>query len=108
MLTNEMIFYYVEITIDGGREIAGPRFKFTYYKDPTHVGIVPDSGPISGGTIVQVRGHGFCQDGVCNRTARFGVYELKPINETLDNVTWVSSPAVKIPDAVVVGVALNG
>ena len=30
------------------------------------------------------------------------------MNETKDTVTWVSSPAVKVPDAVVVGVALNG
>lgn len=30
------------------------------------------------------------------------------MNDTLDTTVWVKSPAVKIPDAVVVGVALNG
>lgn len=33
-MTNEMVFYFVEITIDGGREIDGPKQKFNYYKDP--------------------------------------------------------------------------
>lgn len=108
MLTNEMIFYYLEISIDGGREINGPRQKFTYYKDPTHVSIVPDSGPISGGTTVKVIGNGFNQEGACNKTVRFATFEVKPMNDTLDNVTWVKTPAVKIPDATVVAVALNG
>ncbi len=25
MMTNEMIWYWLEVTIDGGREIAGPK-----------------------------------------------------------------------------------
>lgn len=33
-MTNEMIWYWLEVTIDGGREIAGPMQKFMYYKDP--------------------------------------------------------------------------
>jgi len=36
------------------------------------------------------------------------VFEAKPFNETLDTTIWVKTPRVKIPDAVVVGVALNG
>jgi len=39
---------------------------------------------------------------------RFAVFETKPINETLDTTIWVRSPKVNVPDAVVVGVALNG
>lgn len=108
MLTNHMLFYYVEVTIDGGREIAGPRFKFMYYKDPVLSDIQPGSGPTRGGTTVKVLGTGFNQEGACNRTIRFATYEVKPINETLDTTIWVKSPAVKIPDAVVVSVALNG
>lgn len=108
MLTNHMLFYYVEVTIDGGREIAGPRFKFMYYKDPVLSDIQPGSGPTRGGTTVKILGSGFNQEGACNRTIRFATYEVKPINETLDTAVWVKSPAVKIPDAVVVSVALNG
>jgi hypothetical protein len=59
MLTNEMIFYNLEVSIDGGREINGPAQKFTYYKDPKQVTVVPDSGPISGGTLVRIEGGGF-------------------------------------------------
>jgi hypothetical protein len=33
---------------------------------------------------------------------------MKPINETNDTFVWVNSTTVKIPDAVVVAVALNG
>jgi hypothetical protein len=29
-----MIWYNVEISIDSGRELAGPPFRFTYYKEP--------------------------------------------------------------------------
>ncbi len=39
---------------------------------------------------------------------RFATWEIKPINETTDTTIWVKSPAVKIPDAVIVAVALNG
>lgn len=56
MMTNEVIFYYLEITIDGGREIDGPKQKFTYYKDPKIFSMSPDSGPIKGGTKMQIIG----------------------------------------------------
>ena len=109
MMTNEMVYYYVEISIDGGREINGPPQKFMYYKDPKIVDIQPNSGPIRGGTKVKIIGSGFNQEGACNKTARFATYEVKPINETNnDTVLWVSTPAVKIPDSTVVAVALNG
>ena len=51
---NEGVFYFVEVSIDGGREINGPKFKFTYYKDPVLQTILPDSGPIQGGTHVKI------------------------------------------------------
>lgn len=54
-----MIFYYLEVTIDGGREIAGPAFKFMYYKDPKLTDIKPPRGPLAGNTIVKVLGSGF-------------------------------------------------
>jgi len=107
-MTDKMLWYYVEVTIDGGREIAGPMMKFMYYKDPKHVDIVPSSGPTRGGTTVAVGGIGYNQEGACNKTVRFATWETKPINETLDTKIWVKSPVVHIPDATVVGVALNG
>jgi len=103
-----MLWYNVEISIDGGREIAGPAFKFMYYKDPKITEIKPNAGPTRGGTTVKVIGSGFNQEGACNKTVRFATWEVKPFNETLDTTIWVKSPKVHIPDSVVVGVALNG
>lgn len=54
MMKNEMMYYYIQITIDGGHEIDGPPFKFNYYKDPKIYSLTPDSGPISGGTLVNL------------------------------------------------------
>ena len=39
---------------------------------------------------------------------RFSTFETKPINDTNDTIMWVKTPVVKIPDATVVAVALNG
>jgi hypothetical protein len=39
---------------------------------------------------------------------RYATFEVKPINATNDTIIWVKSPAVKVPDATVVAVALNG
>ena len=103
-----MLWYNVEVTIDGGREIAGPAFKFMYYKDPKLSDIVPFAGPIKGNTVVSIFGSGFNQEGACNKTVRFATWEVKPMNETNDTTIWVKSPKVAIPDAVVIAVALNG
>ena len=108
MMTNEMIWYWLEVTIDGGREIAGPKQKFMYYKDPKIVQLIPDSGPTRGGTKVKVIGNGFTQEGACNRTTRFAVIEVKPINITNDTIMHVKTPKVPIPDATVFAIALNG
>jgi len=54
-----MLYYFVEVTIDGGREIAGPKIKFTYYKDPKLTDILPNSVPTRVGTTVKILGSGF-------------------------------------------------
>lgn len=108
MMTNKMLYYFIEVTIDGGREIAGPVQQFNYYKDPKITQISPGAGPTKGGSLVKVIGSGFNQEGACNKTVRFAVFETKPINETKDTTIWVKTPRVSVPDAVVVGVALNG
>lgn len=107
-ITNNVIWYNVEVTVDGGREIAGPAFKFTYYNEPKVFDIQPNSGPVSGGTHVKVIGKGFNQEGACNKTLRFSVFETKPIQETNDTHAYVLSTPAQVPDSVVVGVALNG
>jgi hypothetical protein len=55
-MTNYMLWYDVEITVDGGRERAGPSQRFNYYRDPKILEISPNSGPLSGGTKVKVIG----------------------------------------------------
>ena len=102
-------FYYVKITINGGREIEGPVQRFHYYKDPIIQKIEPNRGPMRGGTVCKVTGLGFDQYGVCNKTARYSVFEKKPINETKnDTIIFTESPPANVPDAVVYSVALNG
>ena len=96
----------LEVTIDGGRYIGGPAQAFCYYKDPEILQIVPDSGPMCGGTKVQIIGSNLNYTCHFNKTARFAVYETKPnITQVNDTVMWVTSPAVKVPDATVVAVA---
>lgn len=56
---DRLIWYNVQITVDGGRELVGPSFKFTYYKDPQVLSIEPNSGPLSGLTKVKIGGSGF-------------------------------------------------
>lgn len=34
MMKNDVMWYNLEITIDGGHVVAGPAQNFTYYKDP--------------------------------------------------------------------------
>lgn len=59
MMQNDLIWYNLEVTIDGGREIDGPAQNFTYYKDPKINDISPSMGPIKGGTLTQILGKGF-------------------------------------------------
>ena len=98
----------MQVTVDGGRELAGAGFVFTYYKEPRIVDIQPNSGPVSGGTTVRVIGSGFNQEGACKRIARFSVFETPTFGEHTDTVLTVQSPPASVPDAVVVGLALNG
>ena len=56
---DRLIWYNVQVTVDGGRELAGSGFTFTYFKEPKITDIQPNSGPVSGGTQVRVIGAGF-------------------------------------------------
>lgn len=94
--------------MDGGREMSGSGFIFTYYKEPKILDIQPNSGPITGGTQVKVVGSGFNQEGACNKTLRFSVFETQPIVEVNDTFAYVHSPPANAPDSVVVAIALNG
>lgn len=60
--------------------------------------MIPNSGPVKGGTKVKIVGSGFNQEGACNKTVRFSVFETKPINATNDTFMWVKAPAVNNPD----------
>lgn len=44
-------FYFVSISLDGGKSITDSNLKFSYYKDPVIEGITPNKGHIHGGTI---------------------------------------------------------
>lgn len=46
-----------------------------YYIDPTIKSITPNLGPLKGGTISNLLGEGFAQEGVCNVTVRYGQYQ---------------------------------
>ena len=105
---NDVVFYYLEVTINGGRDIEGPAQKFYYYKDPKLTGMKPNKGPVRGGTKVKIQGTGLNHDCGCNKTARFGPLELQPFNATSDTSFFIEAPRVDIPDAVVAAVALNG
>ena len=50
--SGDIVFYHLEISIDGGRNIEGPPQNFSYYKDPKLSAISPEVGPIKGGTVV--------------------------------------------------------
>jgi hypothetical protein len=54
IMTDHMLFYLLEVSIDGGIEMDGPAQKFMYYKDPKPTAIIPDSGPLRGGTLVKM------------------------------------------------------
>jgi hypothetical protein len=55
-MKDKMLWYELEVTINGGREVYGPSSKFFYYKGPQIKALVPNSGPIPGGTHVKVVG----------------------------------------------------
>lgn len=65
-------FYYVSVTMNGGKEIANTSVKFTYYIDPVIKSVTPNKGPLRGGTVSRLFGSGFNQEGVCNVTVRYG------------------------------------
>jgi hypothetical protein len=83
-LTDKMLSYTFDISVNGGREISGPSQSFNYYRDPKILDIQPNSGPVSGGTLITIVGQGFNQTAGCNLTSRFSVFEttIKEINST--------------------------
>ena len=107
MMKDKMVWYEFEVTINGGREIYGPSQKFYYYKDPQILELIPNSGPISGGTHVKVVGTGFNQEGACNKIGRFAVFETD-FSVTNNTLAAMISPPVQTSDSVVVSVGLNG
>lgn len=102
-------YYYVYVTLNGGKELSEQLVKFTYYWDNPVKSVWPNKGPLRGGTKSLVEGRGFKQEGACNVTVRYGAYQLKPDNGTYnDTHITVKSPNATVPDSVVVSVALNG
>ena len=59
MPENDLAFYNVEVSIDGGRETSGGFAKFSYYREPELLEIDPPLGPVAGGTKVTIKGKGF-------------------------------------------------
>jgi hypothetical protein len=59
IMSTDLVWYNIEITIDGGTVIAGPAQNFTYYKYSQIFDIVPNMGPTRGGTKVKIVGLGF-------------------------------------------------
>jgi len=99
-------FYYIGITLNG-KEITNTTIKFVYYIDPQIKSVTPNKGPLRGCTVSQLFGKGFNQEGVCNVTVRYGAMQQKILNYT-DTEMNITSPQAKIPDSVVVSIALNG
>jgi hypothetical protein len=77
-LADRMLTYTFDISVNGGREVTGPSQYFNYYRDPKIMDIQPNSGPVSGGTKVNIVGQGFNQKAACNKTSRFSVFEQRP------------------------------
>jgi len=102
-------YYYVYVTLNGGKELSEQLVKFTYYWDPTLKSVQPNKGPLRGGTASFLEGKGFKQEGACNVTVRYGAVQMKPEESKFnDTHIAVKSPNATVPDAVVVSVALNG
>ena len=103
---DEAAFYFLEITING-KDIDGPKMKFMYYTDPLVKTTSPDLGPLRGNTTVRFTSVGFNQSAACNVTARYGAFQVKPLNYT-NTEMFTLSPQALLPDDVVVSVSLNG
>ena len=67
-------FYYVSVTLNGGREQSEAAARFTYYIDPPIKSVLPNRGPLRGGTKSILQGKGFRQEGACNVTVRYGAF----------------------------------
>ena len=65
-------FYYLYVTLNGGKELSEQLRKFTYYWDQSIRSVLPNKGPLKGGTKSMIEGKGFRQEGACNVTVRYG------------------------------------
>jgi hypothetical protein len=81
-------YYYVSVTLNNGREFSSEIAKFTYYWDPVLKSILPNKGPMRGGTksVLESKG-GFKQEGACNTTVRYGPFQYKPEDKLINDTT---------------------
>lgn len=84
----------VRVTTSAGTSPTSPADHFTYVPKPKVTSVVPNSGPISGGTFVHIHGSGFA--GVT--TVRFGTATatFTYVNPTLITATSPPHPAATV------------
>mmetsp|Transcript_43393 Transcript_43393/g.41842 ORF Transcript_43393/g.41842 Transcript_43393/m.41842 type:complete len:169 (+) Transcript_43393:1599-2105(+) len=103
-------FYFVQITLDGGKTLVNSGLKFEYYRDPIIEALTPNKGAMKGGTHVMMSGWGYKQEAACNVTVRWGAVTQNITNHTnfTDSLINITSPPSRVPARVVVSIALNG
>mmetsp|Transcript_96914 Transcript_96914/g.133461 ORF Transcript_96914/g.133461 Transcript_96914/m.133461 type:complete len:496 (+) Transcript_96914:397-1884(+) len=74
---SEYNYYYVKISIDGGKVLTKTAQKFTYYKEAQILSTIPDSGPVNGATTVAIQVAGLTQPGLCGIYPRLSTFELQ-------------------------------
>lgn len=100
-------YYYVKVSIDGGKVFTKTHQKFTYYKEAQVLSTVPNSGPINGGTTVAVEVQGLTQPGLCGIYPRFSTFELHQTSASNSTHLVVQTPSVDYPGSVVVTATFN-
>lgn len=104
----KQVYFNVSVTLNGNdRSNNTGNIRFGYYDFQSLYDISPNFGPISGGTVVYVRGDNFTQKAVCNVTVRFGTVEVVPVYYN-DSYISVTTPQVSMPGLAIVQTALNG
>jgi|DEB0MinimDraft_12_1074336.scaffolds.fasta_scaffold02929_8 hypothetical protein len=98
-------WYNIAVTLDGDY-VSPSSGVFNYYRQPKISSISPWTGPLSGGTVSTVTGHGFNQTNICNFVVRFEQKHLLA-TDRVDKSFQVVSPAVNVSGAVVVSVSGN-
>ena len=102
--------YVVQVTLNE-RDFSDSvsRVQFAYYPDP-HITATKDAnvGPVTGGTTSNLTGIGFTHPNVCKLRVRYGAIEVTPSSVESDSNIITKSPAVNVPDAVVLAASGNG